>query len=75
LKAFSDPIPVDNGYVLLRVVERTGFQPDQFDAEKDAFTEQILNEKRQRTWSAYLQNLQSRYSVQTNRELLRQITG
>jgi peptidyl-prolyl cis-trans isomerase D len=75
LKAFSDPIPVDNGYVLLRVVDRTGFQPDQFDAEKDDFTEQILNEKRQRTWSAFLQSLQNRYSIQTNRELLRQITG
>ena len=75
LKDFSDPVPTNNGFVLLRVVERTGFSLEQFDSEKDGFAEQILNEKRQQIWSAYMQGLQRRYSVQRNRELLRQLTG
>jgi peptidyl-prolyl cis-trans isomerase D len=75
LETFSDPIRTDSGYVLLRVAGRSGFSPEVFATEKDRFTEQFINEKRQRTWSAYLQGLQRRYPVQRNRELLQQIVG
>ncbi len=75
LETFSDPIRTDHGYLLLRVAGRSGFSAEQFATEKDRFTEQLINEKRQRTWSAYLQGLQRRYPVQRNRELLQQIVG
>jgi parvulin-like peptidyl-prolyl isomerase len=72
---FSDLLPTDNGYVLLRVLERTGFTEEQFASEKDKFTEQLLNEKKQREWSAYLQALTRRYSVRIDRQMMRQLTG
>jgi parvulin-like peptidyl-prolyl isomerase len=73
--SFSDLLPTDNGYVLLRVLERSGFTEEQFASEKDSFTDQILNEKKQRAWSAYMQELTRRYSVRIDRQMMRQLTG
>jgi peptidyl-prolyl cis-trans isomerase D len=72
---FSDVLPTDNGYVLLRVLERTGFSPEQFATEKEDFTDRLVNEKRQQAWSAYLQELARRYSVRIDRQMMRQLTG
>jgi peptidyl-prolyl cis-trans isomerase D len=73
--SFSDPLPTNTGYVVLRVTERTEFSPETLLSERDEFTEQLLAEKRQRVWAAYLQTLHQRYSVQVNRETLRRLTG
>ncbi len=75
LNSFSQPVRSENGYVVLRVLERTGFSPEEFESEKNTFSEQLLSEKRQRAWSAYLQELQRRYAVRVDREALRQLTG
>ncbi len=75
LDTFSDPLSADNGYVLLRVTERSGFSDEEFSEKKSEFTDQFTNEKKQRAWSSYLQELSRRYSVQINRDLVRQITG
>ena len=75
LNSFSHPARSENGYVVLRVLERTGFSPEEFESEKNSFSEQLLSEKRQRAWSAYLQELQRRYAVRIDREALRQLTG
>jgi peptidyl-prolyl cis-trans isomerase D len=75
LNTFSDPIRADNGYVLLQVTERSGFSDEEFAEKKGEFKEQFINEKKQRAWSSYLQELSRRYTVQINRDLIRQITG
>ena len=75
LNSFSHPARSENGYVVLRVLDRTGFSPVEFESEKNSFSEQLLSEKRQRAWSAYLQELQRRYAVRIDREALRQLTG
>jgi peptidyl-prolyl cis-trans isomerase D len=72
---FSDLLPTSNGYVMLRVLERTGYSDEQFASDKDEFTDQFLNEKKQRAWSAYLQELARRYSVRTDRQMMRELTG
>ena len=72
---FSAPLPSPNGFVVLRVVERTGYDPEKFASEKDTFTEQVLAQKRQQFWAAYLQALQQRSSVRVDRDTLRGLTG
>ena len=72
---FSAPLPSPNGFVVLRVVERTGYDPEKFASEKDTFTEQVLAQKRQQFWAAYLQALQQRSSVHVDRDTLRGLTG
>ena len=72
---FSAPLPSPGGFVVLRVVERTGYDAEKFASEKNTFTEQVLAQKRQQFWAAYLQALQQRSSVEVNRETLRDLTG
>ncbi len=73
--SFSAPLPSANGYVVLRILERTGYSAEQFMLEKGPFHDQFLNEKRQQAWTAFLQELERRYTVQWDREVLRRITG
>jgi peptidyl-prolyl cis-trans isomerase D len=75
LDSFSKPLQGENGYVVLRVLERTGFSSEEFDSDKGTFSEQVLSEKRQRAWSSYLQELQRRYAVSIDREALRRLTS
>lgn len=72
---FSDLLPTANGYVMLRILERTGYSDEQFASNKGDFTDQLLNEKKQRGWSAYLQELTRRYSVRIDRQMMRELTG
>jgi peptidyl-prolyl cis-trans isomerase D len=71
----SEPLAGDAGYVLLRVVERSGYSAEQFSAERANFTEQLLNERRTRLWNAYLQQLQTRLNIQRNPEALASLVG
>jgi peptidyl-prolyl cis-trans isomerase D len=75
LNEFSAPLASPNGYVLLRVKERTGFDPEKFASERTSFTEQVLTQKRQQFWGAYVQSLQERSTVQINRDALRRVLG
>jgi len=73
----SPPLVSDNGYVLIRVLEKSGFDAEDFTEQKASFEEQILAEQRSRMWGAFVQNLQSRYSdrVQIDWQAIRSITG
>jgi len=55
--------------------ERTGYDPADFATQKKSFTEQVLAQKRQQFWAAYLQALQERSSVQVYQDALRRLTG
>ncbi|GMR22168.1 MAG: peptidylprolyl isomerase [Acidobacteriota bacterium] len=71
----SPPLVSDNGYVLIRVLEKSGFDAEDFNEQRASFEEQILTEQRSRVWSAFVQNLQSRYDVQIDWRAIRGITG
>lgn len=71
----SEPLPAANGYVLLRVVEKTGFDPADFAAQKADFTQQILNEQKLRVWNAYVASLESRHDVRIDWQAIRSLTG
>lgn len=71
----SSPLESDNGYVLIRVLEKSGFDAEDFTEQRASFEEQILTEQRSRVWSAFVQNLQSRYNVRIDWQAIRGITG
>lgn len=75
LNSVSKPLQGENGYVVMRVLERTGFSSEEFDSDKGTFSEQILSEKRQRAWSSYLQELERRYAVIIHYDALRRLTS
>lgn len=72
---FSQPLESDNGWVIFRVLERSGFDPNDFLEQRDTFQEQLANEQRSRVWGAFVTNLQSRYDVQIDWQAVRGITG
>ncbi len=71
----SAPLSADNGYVLVRVLEKTGFNPADFSAQKSDFLEQMANEQRVRVWNAFVESLTARYEVRVDWQAIRTITG
>lgn len=75
LEEYSEPLPAANGYVLIKVLDKSGFSDADFSEQKAGFEEQMLNERRLRAWNAFIASLQSRYDVQVNWQSLRGLTG
>ena len=73
--AVSGPLEAQNGYVIMRIIEKSGFEPSEFEEQKAGFEEQILTEQRSRVWSAFVAKLQSRYEVEVDWQAIRVITG
>jgi peptidyl-prolyl cis-trans isomerase D len=71
----SEPLSSDNGFVLVRVIEKSGFSPADFEAQKPGFLEQMANEQRLRVWNAFVESLTARYDVQVDWQAIRTITG
>jgi peptidyl-prolyl cis-trans isomerase D len=71
----SAPLSADNGFVLVRVVEKTGFSAADFAAQKSGFLEQMANEQRLRVWNSFVESLTARYDVRVDWQAIRTITG
>jgi peptidyl-prolyl cis-trans isomerase D len=71
----SAPLSADNGFVLVRVLEKTGFSPADFAAQKPGFLEQMANEQRLKVWNAFVESLTARYDVRVDWQAIRAITG
>jgi peptidyl-prolyl cis-trans isomerase D len=71
----TDPIPTDNGVVIARVVERHDVTPQDIAQGRNALREQILNERRNRFFSAYMTKAKLKMKVEINRNVLRQIVA
>jgi peptidyl-prolyl cis-trans isomerase D len=72
---FSEPLPADNGYVIIRVDEKSGFSQTEFDEQKSSFEEQVTSEQRVRVWNAFVASLTERYPVRVDWDAIRSVTG
>ncbi len=72
---FSQPLESEKGYVIIRVIETSGFDNNSFLEQKDTFEEQVLNENRNRIWGSFVSNLQSSYKVRIDWQAIRSIVG
>jgi peptidyl-prolyl cis-trans isomerase D len=71
----SPPLAADNGFVLVRVLEKSGFSEADYAAQKAGFLEQVAGERRMRVWSSFVENLTARYEVKVDWQAIRTITG
>ncbi len=71
----TDPIATDNGIVIGRVVERSDVTPQDIAQGRTALREQILNERRNRFFSAYMTKAKQKMKIEINRDVLRQIVA
>jgi peptidyl-prolyl cis-trans isomerase C len=71
----SDPVVTENGAAIVKVVERKDVAADEFAKQKDTLRNEILNERKNKFFSAYMTKARQRMKININRETIAQIVG
>ena len=66
----SDPITTDNGTAIVKVLEKKEVTPEEWTTNKDRFREELLSERRNRFFSAYMAKAKQKMKIDVNREAL-----
>jgi peptidyl-prolyl cis-trans isomerase D len=62
-KTLSEPVRVEGGYAILRVIEKKPFDPAAFEQQKASLIESLEQEKRRQLFEAYLRLARGRFPV------------
>ena len=71
----SDPIVTDTGAAIVKVIERKDVAADELTKQKDTLKGEMLNERKQKFFAAYMTKARQRMKITINRETIAQITG
>ena len=66
----SDPIATDNGTAVVKVLEKKEVMPAEWTSSRDRFREELLTERRNRFFSAYMVKAKQKMKIEVNRESL-----
>ena len=69
----SEPITTNDATVIVRVMERDEVTPQELLLGKEAFREQLLNERRNRFFTSYMTNAKERMQIQINNDVVRRM--
>jgi peptidyl-prolyl cis-trans isomerase D len=73
--AISDPVSTENGTAIFKVVEKQESSPQDLTANKEAFRAEIVNDRKNRFFSAYMQKAKQKMKISVNREALKRVVG
>ena len=73
--AVSDPIVTENGAAIVKVVERKDVAADEMAKQKDSLRTELINDRKQRFFAAYMAKARQKMKIQINRETIAQIVG
>jgi peptidyl-prolyl cis-trans isomerase D len=73
--AVSDPIATDNGTAVVKVLEKKEVTPAEWTANKDRFREELLTDRRNRFFSAYMVKAKQKMKISVNRETLQRVVS
>jgi peptidyl-prolyl cis-trans isomerase D len=73
--AVSDPIPTDNGTAVVKVVEKQEVSPADWAGARDRFREELLTDRRNRFFTAYMVKAKQKMKIEVNREGLQRATS
>jgi peptidyl-prolyl cis-trans isomerase D len=73
--AVSNPITTDNGIAIVKVVERKDVTPAEFASAKDQFRTEVLGERRNKFFSAYMVKAKKNMKINVNRQTLARLTA
>jgi peptidyl-prolyl cis-trans isomerase D len=73
--AVSDPIPTDNGTAVIKVLEKKSVTPEEWTSSKDRFREELLTDRRNRFFSAYMVKAKQKMKIEVNREALQRASS
>lgn len=74
LKQVSEPMPVDEGYALIRVLERKEATREEFDKVKAAERDTLLGEKKNKFLQSYLAMAREEKKVKINAEAFQRLS-
>lgn len=75
LNEVSEPVAFENGYALLRVLERKAFNPEDYEKNKNTVRENILETKKNKFLQSYLSKLREEKKVKVNYNLFLEINS
>jgi peptidyl-prolyl cis-trans isomerase D len=73
--AVSDPIATDTGTAVIKVIEKKEVTPEEWTTSKDSFRTQLLSDRRNRFFSAYMVKAKQKMKIEVNRETLQRAIG
>jgi peptidyl-prolyl cis-trans isomerase SurA len=71
----SDPIVTENGAAIVKVIERKDVVADELAKQKDTLRAEMLNERKNKFFSAYMTKARLRMKININSETVAQIVG
>jgi peptidyl-prolyl cis-trans isomerase D len=71
----SDPIAIDQGNAVIKVIEKQEIAPDQLALARDRFREELLADRRNRFFSAYMTKAKQKMRININQETLQRVVG
>ena len=71
----SDPIVTANGAAIIKVVDKQTPSPSDFAAQKDSLRTELVNQRRNEFYSAYMNKARQRMNIRINRDVIAQITA
>ena len=66
----SDPIQTDSGTAVIKVLEKQEVTPDEWKNNRDHFREELLADRRNRFFTAYMAKAKQKMKIEVNREAL-----
>jgi peptidyl-prolyl cis-trans isomerase D len=73
--AVSDAVATDSGSAVIKVLEKKETTPDEWKTAKDRFREELLTDRRNRFFGAYMVKAKQRMKIEVNRETLQRAIG
>ncbi len=73
--AVSDVVSTDTGTAVLKVVERQDVGTTELAANRDRFREELLGDRRNRFFSAYMAKAKQKMKIEMNRDVVRSLVG
>jgi peptidyl-prolyl cis-trans isomerase D len=73
--AVSDPIPTDTGTAVIKVLEKKEVTDADWAANKDKFRDDLLTDRRNRFFSAYMVKAKQKMKIAVNRETLQRVAS
>jgi peptidyl-prolyl cis-trans isomerase D len=73
--AVSDPITTETGAAVIKVLEKQEVTPTELAANKDRFREELLTDRRNRFFSAYMSKAKQKMRIEVNQDALQRVVG
>jgi len=71
----SDAIATETGTAIIKVLEKKEVTPQEWSTSKDRFREELLADRRNRFFSAYMLKAKQKMKIDVNRESLQRVVG